>query len=61
LKGIKRIGGGDDGGPDTIPQLLHQSNSNNKLNSQIAKKLTITKFVATMMNKVERQNILQKV
>jgi hypothetical protein len=35
LKGIRRIsgGGGGDGGPDTIPKLLHQSNSNNKFNS----------------------------
>jgi hypothetical protein len=30
LKGIRRIGGGGDGGLDTIPQLLHRSNSNSK-------------------------------
>ncbi len=43
LNKIKRIGGGGgDGGPDTIPQLLHQNNLDSKLISQIAKKLTTT-------------------
>jgi hypothetical protein len=56
LKEIKRIGGCGDGGHDTIPHLLHQCNSDSKLVFQIAKKLTTTKFVATMNNKVEHQN-----
>jgi hypothetical protein len=54
LKGVKRIGGGGgDGGLDIVPQLLHRSNSNNKLISRIAKKLITREFVATMSNKVE--------
>jgi hypothetical protein len=44
LNEIKRIGGGGggDGGPNTIPHLLHQNNSDSKLINKIAKKLTTT-------------------
>jgi hypothetical protein len=52
LKAIRRIGGG--GGPDTVPQLLHQSNSDNKLISRIAKKFIARESVVAMSNKVER-------
>jgi hypothetical protein len=63
LKGIRRIGGGGgggggDGGPDIIPQLLHQSNSNNKFISWIAKKLIAIEYVTAMKNKAEHQNNL---
>jgi hypothetical protein len=62
LKGIGRTGGGGggDGGPNIIPQLLHQSSSNNKFISRIAKNLTTTKFVTTMSNKVEHRNNASK-
>ncbi len=57
LKGIKRTsGGGGDGEPNIVPQLLYQSSSNNKFISQIAKNLTATKFVTSMSNKVEHRN-----
>jgi len=55
LKGMSRTGGGGDGGPDTVPQLLHRSSSDSKLISRIAKKLTPTESAAAMSKKAERR------
>lgn len=57
LKGIRRTGGGGgDGGPDKVPQLLHRNSSDSKLISRIAKKLTATESAAAMSNKAECRN-----
>jgi hypothetical protein len=62
FKGIMRIGGGGDGGPNIVPWLLHGSNLDSKLISQIAKILTVMEFAATMSRKVEcRNNPLESV
>jgi hypothetical protein len=60
LKGIKRIDGDNDGGPNIVPRLLHQSKLDSKLIFQIAKKLTIIKFVFAMNNKAECGKNLSK-